>query len=134
MAKRKRQTESSHQSEFIKWARMQAKHAPETFPGLDLLHCIPNSQRTEAERIRSAREGLIPGVSDIFLPVSRHGYHGLYLELKTKTGRLSKAQKSWIVNVRAQGYAAYKVVGYTGLRDAIKWYYGLTEEQPDDTL
>lgn len=109
---------------------MQAKYSDD-FPGLELLHAVVNSQRTERERIRTAREGLIPGVSDLFLPVAQRGYHGLYLELKTKTGRLSPAQKSWIEAVRLQGYAAYKVVGYSGLRDAVKWYYGITEEAPE---
>ena len=49
-------------------------------------------------------EGLRPGVCDLFLPVARGGFFGCYLEMKTKTGKLSENQKEFIAAVEKQGY------------------------------
>jgi hypothetical protein len=40
----------------------------------------------------------------IFLPVARHGYHGLLLELKITPNKPSAAQLEWIRRLTAEGY------------------------------
>ena len=61
-------------------------------PELTWLHAIPNGgARGDDEKSRAIRggqlkaEGVRRGVADIFLPVSRVGWHGLYIELKRKS-------------------------------------------------
>ena len=41
---------------------------------------------------------------DLFLPVPRDKHHGLYLEMKTPTGSVSKPQKQWLADLQQQGY------------------------------
>jgi len=70
------------------------------------------------------REGVLAGVSDIMLPVSRQGWHGLYIELKVKGGRLSDSQKWWIAGVTRQGYMAVVCFGWTEAKGVIEGYLG----------
>lgn len=72
------------------------------------IHGTPAQRRARGARWK--REGLTPGVSDLFLSVARHGWHGLYIEVKEPVkGRLSKEQKTFIDDVTAQGYLCYVV-------------------------
>ena len=75
------------------------------WPDLDLLYAIPNGARTTmgvAKKLRA--EGLKRGVPDLCLPVSRGGYHALYIEMKRqKLGQLSPEQRRWGDLLRAKG-------------------------------
>ncbi len=90
-----------------------------------LCFAIPNSQslsffdREKAARIVSKmkREGLTPGIPDLFFPIPNQKYHGLFIEMKTKNGKLSDNQKIWIDLLNKQGYLA--IVCYSS-SDAIK--------------
>ena len=55
--------------------------------------------------------GVKPGVPDITLPVPRGIYHGLYIELKTDSGKTSKEQNEWLAEAREDGY--YTAVCYS---------------------
>lgn len=82
--------ESDHQIALIKWAKMQQKAVPE----LSLLYHIPNGgHRSITTAARMKAEGVLAGVPDLHLPVSRGGYHSLYIEMKAPKGRLSENQK-----------------------------------------
>ena len=60
--------------------------------------------KREAARFRAA--GVKAGVSDLFLPWPRGGYHGLWIEMKALDGRPSLEQKVFIRDMKAAGYAA----------------------------
>ena len=68
------------------------------------------------------REGVLAGVSDIMLPVSRGGYHGLYVELKVKGNTTSPSQKWWIEQVTKQGYLAKVCFGWVEAKKVIEGY------------
>lgn len=109
-------SEHSIQAAVITWAALNARKMPE----LALLFAIPNgaSFGGEMKTLRSGRkipvaairahrmkaEGLKPGVPDLFLPVARAGAHGLFLEMKTDTGRVNPAQAAWLAALEGQGY------------------------------
>ena len=99
--------ESDHQINLFQWAKlMQAQ-----YPELSLLHAIGNGgKRNVIEATRMKREGVKAGVSDVFLPVARGEFHGMYIELKVKGGKLSESQEWWIAETTKQGY--YSVVCY----------------------
>ncbi len=68
-------------------------------------HAIPNGEKRDpitAARLKAT--GVKRGVADTFLPEPRGIYHGLYVELKTPTGRLSDKQKEFIAAMRQRGY------------------------------
>lgn len=52
------------------------------------------------------------GVPDVFLSVPAGGYHGLWVELKTKKGRATAEQAEYIAMERALGYRAEICHGY----------------------
>ncbi len=106
-------TEDEEQIWLFSWAKINSGKWPE----LELMHHIPNGgMRSKSEAARFKAMGVKRGVSDVFLPVSKGGYHGLYIELKAKDGRLEKEQKEWIAAVREQGY--YAAVCYGGFEAA----------------
>lgn len=106
-------TEDEEQIWLFSWAALNSGKWPE----LELMHHIPNGgMRSKSEAARFKAMGVKRGVSDVFLPVSKGGYHGLYIELKAKDGRPEKAQKEWIAAVREQGY--YAAVCYGGIEAA----------------
>ena len=102
-------TEDEEQIWLFSWAALNLARWPE----LELMHHIPNGgKRSKTEAARFKAMGVKRGVSDIFLPVARGGFHGLYIELKAKDGKVESAQKDWIEFVRKQGY--YGAVCYGG--------------------
>lgn len=106
-------TEDEEQIWLFSWAKINSGKWPE----LELMHHIPNGgMRSKSEAARLKAMGVKRGVSDVFLPVAKGGYHGLYIELKAKDGRPEKEQKEWIVAVREQGY--YAAVCYGGIEAA----------------
>ncbi len=115
-------TEDEEQIWLFSWAELNMGR----FPELKLMHHIPNGgKRSKSEASRFRAMGVKAGVSDIFLPVSRGGYHGLYIELKAKDGRPTKEQKDFIAAVEQEGYLA--VVAYGG-EEAAKIIEGYMKE------
>ena len=121
-------TEHPEQAALITWARM-TEHV---WPELALLHAIPNGGWAGYKTGKMLKaEGLKPGVPDLCLPVARHGYYGLYIELKTAKGRVSKAQKWWLERLNEQGYKAVVCKGFASAVDVITEY--LSMKEPGET-
>ena len=94
-------TEEEEQIALFSWAAL----AEGRFPALGIMHHIPNGgKRSKREAARFRAAGVKPGVSDIFLPCARGGYHGLYIELKALDGKPSAEQKRFAEAVRAEGF------------------------------
>ena len=102
--------EGEEQARLFSWAAMHTWEHPE----LALLFHIPNGgKRGKAEAARFQAEGVKPGVPDLFLPVPRSGFHGLFIELKRQAGgRASKEQNVWIKTLVDQGYRAFVAKGW----------------------
>lgn len=113
-------TEEQEQIVVFQWAELMANRYPE----LNLIMHIPNGGlRSKPEAVRFKRAGVKKGVPDIFLPVPKKGYHGLWIEMKRqKGGRLSPEQKAWIDNLNAQGYLAARCDGADDAIRVIKEY------------
>lgn len=91
--------ESETQRACVKWYRLQFAHLRL------LLFAIPNGgYRSGAEAAIMHGEGVTPGVSDLFLSVPRHGFHGLYIEMKYGANDLSEKQQAFKLEVQKQGY------------------------------
>lgn len=112
-------TEEEEQTFVFSWAKLHMERWPE----LRLMHHIPNGgKRSKSEAGRFKAMGVKAGVSDIFLPVARRGYHGLYVEMKALDGRATKEQDEWIAAVREQGYFGRACYGAEDAIRVIKWY------------
>lgn len=102
---RKSELEGTEQAELLKEFRLRF---PELGP---LLIHIPNggSRKNAYEGWRLKEQGVRAGVSDLFLPVGRKGFHGLWIEFKAAPPNdavISVAQKEWVTLMQGQGYHA----------------------------
>jgi len=66
--------------------------------------------------------GLRPGVADLFIPMAKHGFHGLWIELKTLKGILSPVQKSFLEDMEQQGYCTHVCRSVDDTIKMIEWY------------
>ena len=112
--------EECEQQALFNWAKMREGKYPE----LRLMFHIPNGgKRSITEATRFKAEGVKAGVPDIFLPVPRGGYHGLFIELKrTRGAHVSDNQKQWIEDLRQQGYLAVVCRGWVSASECIMLY------------
>lgn len=122
-------SEAQHQANVVKWS--QQLHIRSQWPELALLFHIPNGGTRDAvEGKHLKQQGVKPGVPDLCLPVPSGRYHGLFLEMKTDTGRASEAQKWWIEHLNAAGYFAQVCHGWESAVQTIEWYLSLPEGMP----
>jgi len=115
-------TEAEEQELVIKWCELnQGKH-----PELAKLMHIPNGgSRHPAEAAHLKRLGVRAGVPDLFLPYPVGDHHGLWIELKSMSGKPTAAQREWILWLREQGYCAYVCRGAEMAIRCIEMYLGL---------
>ena len=90
----KHPSENQIQADFFRWAELRSRQ----IPTLAMLYHIPNgSYKSPAARGLFKRIGQKAGVPDVHFPISGgDGWDSLYIEFKTKIGRLSENQKWWI--------------------------------------
>ena len=99
--KRNAQPEAIEQAKVIAWARANERN----YPYLQLLHCSLNGVKmTKAQAGRAIAQGMLSGVPDLFLPVPRGKYHGLYIEMKHGSNTLTENQKKFLQNAANVGF------------------------------
>lgn len=106
------------------WARLMETRHPE----LSLLQGSLNGVRLPIGlAVKAKRQGLKRGYPDIFLPVSRNGFHGLFIELKrVEGGVVSKDQRHIHSRLRAEGYFVDVCKGAEHAILVIRTYLGIT--------
>lgn len=57
-------------------------------------------------------QGRLKGASDLFIAYPNKKYHGLFIEMKTKNGKLSESQRQFIDRMNAIGYKATVCYGF----------------------
>lgn len=92
-------SEDDVQIAFIDYCRRQRDERRLT------LHIPNEAKRSEFGHARMVRKGLIPGAADNFIPAARGGWNGLWLELKAKGKKPTRAQIAFGVDMNAAGYA-----------------------------
>lgn len=94
------------------------------YPELALMYHCPNGGfRNKIEAARLKGQGVKAGVPDVFLPVARNGWHGLFIEMKRKAGGMvSMEQKMWIDKLRIQHYRVEVCKGYMQAINVIEAY------------
>lgn len=88
----------------------------------DIYHIALQRRCSVAEGRLFKRMGVKAGMSDLFIPLARNGRHGLWLELKTNTGKLSKHQQEFLARQTANGYMAVYTHGLEAAQEVIKTY------------
>lgn len=75
-------------------------------PELAGMFAVPNGMwsKNKAIAMKQKAEGLKAGVPDIFLPVPKNEYSGMFIEMKYGDGRVRKEQQTWIDQLQKSGY------------------------------
>lgn len=112
-------TEASHQTALFCWASLHAYQWPE----LAWMFHIPNGgTRNPVEAGFLKAQGVRAGVPDVFLPVARHGKHGLWIELKVGNNKPRKNQNEWLAMLAHLGYAVVVAYSWVEAADYITKY------------
>lgn len=109
-------SEEQEQEFLFEWAAYRQA----TYPELKLMFHVPNGgKRDRGTAIKLKRQGVKPGVPDIMLPVPKlkHGYAGLFIEMKTGKNKPTEYQMVYLTELRKQGY--YIAVCY-GWKEAVR--------------
>ena len=110
-------SEQGHQVFLMQWAHLQRATRPE----LRLLFAIPNGGlRHPAVAAQLKASGVKAGVPDLFLPVARGIWHGLWIELKAPAyplykkaaGKTSDEQERWLEDLYGEGYCCHVCHGW----------------------
>lgn len=126
---RKSEAEGEEQAQLIKLFRAQ-------YPviGLLLIH-IPNggSRKNAFEGWRLKEQGVRAGVSDLFLPVARGGFFGLWIEFKAAPPNdavVSDSQEVWLGLMRDQGFDVHVCLGVDAALQVLNEYMKLPITKP----
>ena len=113
--------ESTEQINLIAWCKLHEQE----FKGLNLIHAIPNGgARNAREAMKMKREGVKSGVCDLFIPVPKRGFHGLYIEMKrVKGGVINSSQHDFMDEVKKNGYCVRVCRGCDAAIKNIIWYF-----------
>lgn len=129
------QIEAREQTVLFQWRELQTKR----YPGIDLMIAIPNGAHLAGDQLTRAKQwrrlkaqGARSGVADIFLPVARGPYHGLWIELKAPPGhpsKLSASQEQWQVAMLGESYQAVICYGAEQAIARLRAYYAMGKQK-----
>lgn len=121
MVKRNSQPEAREQAKVIQWCRLQSRAI---YPDIDLIFCsLAGVKMTTPQAARAKQQGNRSGVFDLVLPVPRGGRHGLFIEMKSMTGRATPEQQLECRRLSDLGYSAVICYGAESAITTIKAYY-----------
>lgn len=70
-----------------------------------LIYCIPNGgHRNVVVAKKLKAEGVLSGVPDLHIPISKKGLHGLYVELKAGNNKPTENQLTIMGKLENEGY------------------------------
>lgn len=108
--------EDNLQISCVEWFRLQ-------YPKKIVL-AIPNGgRRNMIEAVRLKKMGVLAGVSDLFIPEPSSKFHGLWIELKSKTGRLTDYQETFISAMEDRGYQAKVIRDFSSFCQLVINYF-----------
>lgn len=88
-------SEATEQKNLIKWC--EYAKVP--------IFAIPNGgKRNPKEAVELKRQGVKPGVPDLFIPLPRGSKHGLFIEMKFGKNKTSEQQDKWLAYLSKAGY------------------------------
>lgn len=91
---------------------------------------IPNEgKRSASYGAQLKRAGMRKGFPDLFIPVPRKGYHGLFIEMKFGKNKTTAEQDKWLALLNSQGYLAVVCRGFEEAVTALKKYFNKEDKQ-----
>ena len=90
-------SEAAEQATVIEWC---------DWHGVPVFHIPNGGYRNGREAANLKRQGVKAGVPDLFVPVPKCGYHGLFIEMKVGRNQPTVNQRQWQELLRSYGYAS----------------------------
>lgn len=116
--------EHDEQVKLIAWARMQSGTLA---PARKMFAIANGGSRNVVEAVNLKAEGVTRGIPDLFMPYPSNGYHGLFIEMKTKKGVVSTEQADRLRQLQEDGYAAHVCRSFESAVEVIREYLGVSE-------
>ena len=117
-------SEAQEQAALFAWIDNPATER--AYPGIGEAFHVPNGgSRNAIEGRNLKKQGTRAGEPDVYLLIARGRFHGLAIELKTKTGRVSKAQVERLAQLGERGYFAVMCRGWDYARQTMINYLSL---------
>ena len=124
-------SEHSQQAMVIEWAKRHEGRWPELWGLHSNLNgiFIPGPRKIAYKIINHMKaEGQKNGVPDLFLPVARRGYHGLFIEMKRDEKQTPRPEQvDFMQYAEEQGYLDKVCYGYDDAVDTLQWYLEIGE-------
>ena len=114
-------SEHEIQVSLVSWFRLQYPQYL-MFANENGAHLAGDSARRSATMARMKNSGHVNGVADLFLMLPKNGKAGLFIEMKSKNGKVSDAQKDFIKMAQDAGYQAEICYGFEQAQALIKNY------------
>ncbi len=119
---KRKQSDPEHalQRAVWEWAQLARRT---TLPELEALFAIDCAGIRHINYARALKSrGVVAGIPDLCLPVARHGYHSLWIELKSLTGTLSSSQREWRDRLEVYGHRYMVCRTLEGVIDVVTRY------------
>lgn len=112
-----RRAESDLQVACVNWFRAAYPHLRM------LLFAIPNGgKRSIATAARMKKEGVVSGVSDLFLSVPKGEWHGFYIEMKAGDNKMTGNQEVFFQYAKKWGYKCEVVNSFDKFVREVEFY------------
>ena len=93
--------------------------------GIPVVHIPNEGERSVTYGALLKRMGMKRGFPDLFFPIARRGFHGLFIEMKTDKGKLSEDQRKWLTELSKEGYLCRVCRSLEAVIDILSQYYSL---------
>lgn len=116
--KRKRRSEeSSHQAALFRWLSFWDESVRAV-----TFH-IPNGGTRNAIEAKSLKgQGVTAGIPDIYMAISNLHFHGLFIEMKSKAGKVTDLQKKMHERLISNGYCVLVCYDWFKAKESIIEY------------
>lgn len=111
------QKEHIEQKLLVRWFRMQ-------FPAYcKCLFAIPNGGvRHIRTALKLKEEGVLSGVSDLFLMIPKGDFHGMFIEMKAEKGKIQPSQQEFLDLANSLNYKGIVCYGFENAKESIQKY------------
>lgn len=125
--------EHKNQVSLFKWidSLIDLHQDPEVVDKLKTVYSTTRGNTNKRTGAYLKAEGVRKGIPDINVDYGNFGFHGLRIELKSKTGRLTRDQIEVIDRLTRNGYLVEVCVGWIAARDSVIDYLELPENLKD---
>ena len=110
--------ETIDQMKFFDWIHSRPDLDPYCFHIGNQRKCTPQQGRI------LKRMGVKSGASDIFVGIPKGGWNGMFLELKSGSGKPTNNQERFMIDMTSMGYYCVWASGYEQARKVIEKYIG----------